>query len=210
MITFFFLVICSGVLVFINARYINYDQYLNEDPFYTKNKLVDKFVNSISYLGEFWKHSFDFSGKTNRREFWITQGLLVLLYIPLISISICLFLDINDVWTNYNSFELIGVLPYISVSIYGLGFVSLIPSISLQVRRLRDAAKNPWWILIIFVPYLGWIVLLVFYLSPSRKKKVPMTLQEKLDVVEDLLNKGTIDEEEYKHLRKKILTKYVD
>ncbi len=37
-----------------------------------------------------------------------------------------------------------------------------------------------------------------------------MTLQERLNEVEDLLDQGTIDEEEYKYMRKKILTKYVD
>ena len=43
-----------------------------------------------------------------------------------------------------------------------------------------------------------------------RKKRLPMTLQDRLSEVEDLLKKGTIDEEEYKYMRKKILTKYVD
>ena len=88
--------------------------------------------------------------------------------------------------------------------------ISLIPSIALQVRRLRDAARNPWWILISFVPFIGVIVLLIFFLSPSRKKRLPLTLQDRLSEVEDLLKKGTIDDEEYKYLRKKILTKYVD
>ena len=37
-----------------------------------------------------------------------------------------------------------------------------------------------------------------------------MTLQERLDEVEDLFTKGTIDEKEYKYMRKKILTKYVN
>jgi len=75
---------------------------------------------------------------------------------------------------------------------------------------LRDAAKNPWWILISFVPFLGGFVLLIFYLSPSRKKRLPITLQDRLNEVENLLTKGTIDEEEYKYMRKKILTKYVN
>ena len=37
-----------------------------------------------------------------------------------------------------------------------------------------------------------------------------MTLQDRLSEVENLLKKGTIDEGEYKYMRKKILTKYVD
>ena len=125
------------------------------------------------------------------------------------SISICLFLDINYVGNSYD-FEWTGVTTYIWISFYGFSLVCLIPSISLQVRRLRDAAKNPWWILISFVPFIGGIVLLIFYLSPSRKKRLPMTLQDRLSEVEDLLTKGTIDEEEYKYMRKQILSKHID
>ena len=78
------------------------------------------------------------------------------------------------------------------------------------MRRLRDAAKNPLWILINFVPFIGGIVLLIFYLSPSKKRKIKNKLQDKLKEVENLLTQGTIDEEEYKYMRKKILTNYVD
>ena len=35
-------------------------------------------------------------------------------------------------------------------------------------------------------------------------------LRDKLKEVEDRLTKGTIDEEEYKYMRKKIITKYID
>ena len=93
---------------------------------------------------------------------------------------------------------------------YRFSLLFIIPSISLQIRRLRDAAKKPWWILISFVPFIGGIVLLIFYLSPSRKKRLPMTLQDRLSEVEDLLKKGTIDEEEYKYMRKQILSKHIN
>ncbi len=96
-------------------------------------------------LAKFWKHSFNFNGKTNRRDFWITQGLIFLLYLFSVLISITLFLDRNfGIDYNYTYYQWNGVRQYILVSIYGFSAVSLIPSISLQVRRLRDAAKNPW------------------------------------------------------------------
>ena len=162
-------------------------------------------------LVRFWKNSFNFNGKTKRRDFWITQGLIFLLYLFSVLISITLFLDRNyGLDYDYTYYQWTGIRPYILVSLYGFSAVSLIPSISLQVRRLRDAAKNPWWILISLIPFLGGIILLIFYLSPSREKRLPMTLQERLKEFEDLLDQGTIDEEEYKYMRKKILTKYVD
>ena len=146
---------------------------------------------------------------SKRKEFWITQGFIFLLYLLSVSISICLFLDINYV-RNIDNFEWTGVTTYIWISFYGFSLVSLIPSVSIQVRRLRDASRNPLWILISFVPFIGGIVLLIFYLSPSRTKRLPMTLQDRLSEVEDLLKKGTIDEEEYKYMRKQILSKHID
>ena len=164
-----------------------------------------------SRLMKFWKNSFNFNGKTKRRDFWITQGLIFLLYLFSILISITLFLDRNyGLDYDYTYYQWTGLRPYILGSCYGFSIVTLIPSISLQVRRLRDAAKNPWWILISLIPFLGGIILLIFYLSPSREKRLPMTLQDRLSEVEDLLKKGTIDEEEYKYMRKKILSKHID
>ncbi len=202
MITFSFLFICF--LVFLARQLELIDR---KNPYLTKKPYEKKF----SHLEEFWKLSFVFKGKTKRSDFWITQLFIFLIYIILVAIGICLFADINfgGGWDLYY-FRWAGVEPYILMPIFTFSIVSLIPSISIQVRRLRDAAKTPWWILISFVPFIGGIVLLIFYLSPSRKKRLPMTLQDRLSEVEDLLKKGTIDEEEYKYMRKKILTKYVD
>ena len=202
MITFSFLFTCF--LVFLARQLEVIDR---KNPYLIKKPYVKK----ILHLEEFWKLSFVFKGKTKRSDFWITQLFIFLIYIILVAIGICLFADINFGWGwDLYYFRWAGVEPYILMPIFTFSIVSLIPSISIQVRRLRDAAKNPWWILISFVPFIGGIVLLIFYLSPSRKKRLPMTLQDRLSEVEDLLKKGTIDEEEYKYMRKKILTKYVD
>ena len=69
-----------------------------------------------------------------------------------------------------------------------------------------------------FIPFFGGLLLLIFYLSPSKKRKIKNKLEDKLEdklkdklkEVENLLTKGTIDQEEYKYMRKKILTKYMD
>ena len=41
----------------------------------------------------------------------------------------------------------------------------LLPNWAVTVRRLHDSNRSGWWLLIGLVPILGWIVLLVFYLS---------------------------------------------
>jgi len=44
--------------------------------------------------------------------------------------------------------------------IIGLGL--LLPIIAVSVRRLHDIDRSGWWMLLNFVPLIGWIVLLVW------------------------------------------------
>ncbi|ABQ13634.1 DUF805 domain-containing protein [Dichelobacter nodosus] len=46
--------------------------------------------------------------------------------------------------------------------------VTLIPSISVAIRRLHDIGKSGWWFLLILIPILGWITLFVFYCLDSQ------------------------------------------
>ena len=54
-----------------------------------------------------------------------------------------------------------------------------------------------------FNTFFGGLLLLIFYLSPSKKRKIKNKLEDKLTEVENLLTKGTIDQEKYKYMRKK-------
>ncbi len=43
-----------------------------------------------------------------------------------------------------------------------------IPSIALAVRRLHDIGKSGWWYLLVFIPFIGWVVLIYFYVLDSQ------------------------------------------
>jgi uncharacterized membrane protein YhaH (DUF805 family) len=45
---------------------------------------------------------------------------------------------------------------------------TFIPWLAVAVRRLRDAGLSVWWILAGLVPFIGWLVVLVLLLQPSR------------------------------------------
>jgi uncharacterized membrane protein YhaH (DUF805 family) len=47
--------------------------------------------------------------------------------------------------------------------IYSLAL--LIPGLAVAARRLHDTDRSAWWLLLIIVVFIGWIVLLVFYVS---------------------------------------------
>lgn len=49
-----------------------------------------------------------------------------------------------------------------------VSLVLFIPGISVCVRRLHDIGKSGLWLLVAFIPLVGAIVLLVFYLTDSQ------------------------------------------
>ncbi len=46
---------------------------------------------------------------------------------------------------------------------YAVAVALLLPGIAVGVRRLHDRDKSGWWMLLIFIPLIGSIVLLVWY-----------------------------------------------
>lgn len=92
----------------------------------------------------------DFSGRSRRREFWF----YVLFYI-LLGIG-ATFLD------NIIGFSDLGDDLGPLYSIFAL--IMLIPSLAVAVRRLHDINKSGWLLLVIFIPVIGFIWLLIYFL----------------------------------------------
>ena len=166
---------------------------------------------NIRYLKSFWFKSFDFKSKTSRKDFWITWAWVFLINFFIVFGCFVLFLDLQYFGTfggSYSSDR--EVYFYIVIPLLLENVITLIPSLSLQIRRLRDISKNPLWILLGLIPF-GGIILLILYLRPSQEKKERKTnLQKKLEEIEDLLSKEIIDQEEYKYMRKQIISKHVN
>ena len=60
------------------------------------------------------------------------------------------------------------------------GLVTFIPTVSVAIRRLHDSDRTGWWYLLIFVPLIGWIILLIWYVTkgtdgPNRFGPDPLT-----------------------------------
>ena len=47
-------------------------------------------------------------------------------------------------------------------------FVFFIPGITVAVRRLHDTGRTGWWLLLVFLPFIGHIILLIFYIIDSE------------------------------------------
>ncbi len=101
----------------------------------------------------------EFTGRSRRMEFWMFT-----LFTMLVGLAIAALFGTNEMSRMQYGFMLGTNLTGIGGMISGLfNLVSLIPSIAVSVRRLHDIDRSGWWLLLIFLPILGWFVLLVFY-----------------------------------------------
>ena len=44
----------------------------------------------------------------------------------------------------------------------------LLPALAVSARRLHDIDKSGWWQLVGIVPFVGWIIVLYWYVQPSQ------------------------------------------
>ncbi len=101
---------------------------------------------------------FDFSGRSDRTEYWWFCFSFWLL------VASGGLLDLAFLGSAVNAVgEPTGVLAPLAL------LVSLIPSLGVTVRRLHDTGRSGWWCLIGLIPVLGFIVMLVWMLSPGTR-----------------------------------------
>ncbi|MCO4838188.1 MAG: DUF805 domain-containing protein [Oceanospirillaceae bacterium] len=94
------------------------------------------------FIGPLKKYA-DFTGRACRKEFWMFM-------------LICLVIN-----TLLSLFELDTLSVLVSLGL-------LIPSLSITARRLHDTGRTGWWQLILFIPIIGFIVLIFFLVQDSH------------------------------------------
>ena len=90
----------------------------------------------------------DFAGRARRKEYWMFVLINTVILVALAVIE-----------------ELIGSGGVVGI-LYSL--VVLIPSLAVSVRRLHDTNRTGWWLLINFIPLIGFIVLLIFMIQEGE------------------------------------------
>jgi len=95
-----------------------------------------------------------FGGRAQRAEYWF-----FVLFNTIVSI---LLLAVDGVIGTFDAQAGVGLL----YAVYTLAV--LIPSLAVSVRRLHDIGKSGWWLLLLLVPFIGPIVLLVFFVLDSQ------------------------------------------
>jgi len=105
-------------------------------------------MNFLESVNTCLKKYFVFEGRASRSEYWWFQ----LVVSPSYYISI--FLE-NE----------------ISYFFLGITLVTLIPAISVGVRRLHDSNRSGFFLLISFIPFIGGIILLFFLIAEGTNGK---------------------------------------
>lgn len=100
-----------------------------------------------------YKRYADFSGRSQRKEYWMFSLFMFLVIIALVIIAALL----GGLGDGANGPSMLFIVP---VVIFFLA--SLVPSIAVTVRRLHDQDKSGWFYLLSFVPYVGGIIIFVF------------------------------------------------
>jgi uncharacterized membrane protein YhaH (DUF805 family) len=101
----------------------------------------------IQYYVEAWRRSFDYTGRSKRPEYW---------WFYLANFIIGLVLGLRS-----KASESVGWI----LSLYFPA--SIVPTLPLTIRRLRDAGKAWPWIFIGLIPIIGAIWLIVLLCQPS-------------------------------------------
>ncbi len=116
---------------------------------------------SISFFKAYFVNPYlrryaDFKGYTTRKSFWLTYVATLILSIGLGGLILLL-----------SSFGMGGTIASSIISGV-IGLALIVPGLALCARRLRDAGKNPWLILLGCIPVIGSIILLIFFCQESK------------------------------------------
>lgn len=100
-----------------------------------------------------WKNYINFQGRARRKAYWM---------FVLFNIIAAVIVGVID-----NVLGLTREGGYGPISgLYSLAV--FLPGLALAVRRLHDTGHTGWWMLIGLIPIIGWIVLLVFFVTESQ------------------------------------------
>lgn len=111
---------------------------------------------------KYWMGYFDFTGRSTRSDYWL--AVLANTIVGIILFSIVIVVSVFD--SPNSHYHVILNILYLLVMTYFPA--SFIPSIAIQVRRLRDAGYHWALIFLSLIPYLGGFIIFILTLQPTK------------------------------------------
>ncbi len=119
-----------------------------------------------------WKNSFNYSGISKRKEFWIFVISTTIIAFPLsllVSFTSNLFVILGNEQSIYFLKIIAGFLDFIG---YFYFWGSYVVFCSLSVRRLRDVGKSPYWLILMMIPIIDLIPMLLWCTKTSIREEI--------------------------------------
>lgn len=111
-----------------------------------------------------------FTGRSRPKEFWMFFLFLLLGLIVLNIVETLLGLSVGERWARSGPWWYDAGYRTHGGPLSGLFMLAmLIPYLAVAVRRLHDTDRRGWWLLIGFLPLIGGIVLLVFFIMSGTR-----------------------------------------
>jgi uncharacterized membrane protein YhaH (DUF805 family) len=90
----------------------------------------------------------EFDGRSRRKEYW-----MFFLISFLVGIGCSIIDNVSGLTKAANGLSPLNTL-------YGLAV--FLPGLAVSIRRLHDTGRSGWWVLIGFVPCVGWILMIIW------------------------------------------------
>ena len=121
-------------------------------------------VQAVKLWLKNWKN---FSGRASRSEYWwVTLATFIVMTVLMVVLSLIV---LGAVAASNGSDTAVGVA---LASMYGImalvSLATIVPSLSLGIRRLHDTNQSGWLYLVSFIPYVGSIILIVLMAQASN------------------------------------------
>lgn len=101
----------------------------------------------------------EFDGRSQRQEYWMFVLLQAILY----TVGLVVVFTVAVAETTGPKTDQFPAAALIIVLLLFLVYLALfIPTLAARVRRLHDQDLSGWFVLMGFIPYIGWMIILVF------------------------------------------------
>lgn len=113
---------------------------------------------------KFWNNIFNFSGTSNRPDYWwpvIINAILGVIIGAILQIALGHSID-----TISNPADAAANIGYNI-----MGIIVWIATLALQIRRLHDTDRSGWWVFLPIIPFIGGIWLFILFLLPTKQNR---------------------------------------
>ncbi|MBP5274484.1 MAG: DUF805 domain-containing protein [Abditibacteriota bacterium] len=116
----------------------------------------------------------DCFGRARRKEYWGYTLMLLLVAVVIAVIGVASVIatggsadDFDKVMKDFHYSSLnVGL---VTVILYFFQMIVAVPSLAVSVRRLHDTGRSGRWVLLEFLPFIGWLWLFILYLLPGQE-----------------------------------------